>query len=448
MRKKILSFLVGVLCSTGWTCAQMEFSFTGITGTPTTSTLSDGSVLLKLPSGTDLHDFANLGMSATVDGVSVPLSSISPNPSTTWITDGEIETFVYNGKAYSFRFTEGEYFTAVIFSDPHIEHAEHDATTVANMQKYITNVVNMGKDGKARFTFDAIPTYVPTADIVFCLGDMDQDKEATGGNFKSAFKGLTDAKIPFIVLAGNHDFVPDYWAGENGTIGAAYGIDISVSDGKQYNNGYSADKNTVALVTDYLNTAKGNGISDVTVFTQTNGDFQPSPYTFKFKGIRFYCGQTYWFQKTYKEPTVSNTANSNTPTTYYSPDDIIASLTDFVEDNKDTPSVWMQHYPFLYGSDCDRWWLDQNDVGRYIAPSNTTAYTTADQKKAKLASIINRTKNPVHFSGHVHDYGENTYAGIKDYSVAAPGKHKGAAFLVLVKEGVGVVEVKQVSFDY
>lgn len=92
--------------------------------------------------------------------------------------------------------------------------------------------------------------------------------------------------------------------------------------------------------------------------------------------------------------------------------------------------------------------VGQNDVGRYIDPSNTTAYTTAEQKKAKLASIINRTKNPVHFSGHVHDYGESTYAGIKDYSVAAPGKHKGAAFLVLVKEGVGVVEVKQVSFDY
>ncbi len=442
MRKKILSFLVGVLCSTGWTCAQMEFSFTGITGTPTTSTLSDGSVLLKLPSGTDLHDFANLGMSATVDGVSVPLSSISPNPSTTWITDGEIETFVYNGKAYSFRFTEGEYFTAVIFSDPHIEHEGHDATTVANMQKYITNVVNMGKDGKARFTFDAIPTYVPTADIVFCLGDMDVDNEDTGDNFKNAFNGLNDANIPFVVLAGNHDFVPDYWSGsDNPDIGVTYGS----------KGGYAHDKKSLEIIESYRSKAQSyeNGIGTVNVFTQTNGDFQPSPYSFTFKGVRFYCGQTYWFQKSYKAPGVLNTNVTKTPTTYYAPDGVIDALDKFVtEDVAAQPSIWMQHYPFSFGSNCDRWWLDQNENGKSIEPSNTTAYTTAEQKKAKLASIINRTKNPVHFSGHVHDYGENTYAGIKDYSVAAPGKHAGAAYLVLVKEGVGVVEVKQVSFDY
>lgn len=437
MRKKILSFLVGVLCSTGWTCAQMEFSFTGITGTPTTSTLSDGSVLLKLPSGTNLHDFANLGMSATVDGVSVPLSSISPNPSTTWITDGEIETFVYNGKAYSFRFTEGEYFTAVIFSDPHIEHEGHDATTVANMQKYITNVVNMGKDGKARFTFDVIPTYVPTADIVFCLGDMDQDKETTGDNFKNAFSGLTSAGIPFITVVGNHDLVPDYWGDDSDGLTI---IDLSI--GKE--PGVKCNKIALGIVSDLYTDAQKNGVTGLQTFEDSSLSSsttnQARPFTFMFKGIRFYCGQTYWFQKPW-----GTTVKSKV----YAPDGVIDALDKFVTgDVAAQPSIWMQHYPFSFGSNCDRWWLDQNENGKSIEPSNTTAYTTADQKKAKLASIINRTKNPVHFSGHVHDYGENTYAGIKDYSVAAPGKHKGAAFLVLVKEGVGVVEVKQVSFDY
>lgn len=440
MRKKILSFLVGVLCSTGWTCAQMEFSFTGITGTPTKSTLSDGSVLLKLPSGTDLHNFANLGMSATVDGVAVSLSDISPDPSTTWITDGEIETFVYNGKAYSFRFTEGEYFTAVIFSDPHIEHEGHDATTVANMQKYITNVVNMGTDGKARFTFDAIPTYVPTVDIVFCLGDMDGDSEKSGDNFKKAFEGLNTAKIPFITIVGNHDLVPDYWTGENGEAGLTTGEPfLGIGGGGIYCN-----KIALGIVSDQYGEAKKYGVTDLTTFEDTSlsssSTNQARPFTFMFKGIRFYCGQTYWFQK----PWATNTGSK-----VYAPDGVIDALDAFVtEDVAAQPSVWMQHYPFSFGSNCDRWWLDQNDVGRYIEPSNTTAYTTAESKKAKLASIINRTKNPVHFSGHVHDYGENTYAGIKDYSVAAPGKHKGAAYLVLVKEGVGVVEVKQVSFDY
>lgn len=437
MKKRFFSFVLGVLCSCGL-YAQMEFSFAGLAGTPNISKLSDGSTLVKLPSGTDLHDFSRLGMAATVNGKSVPLTDISPNPSTTWITDGEIETFVYDGKAYSFRFTEGEYFTAVIFSDPHIEHEGHDATSVANMQKYITNVVNMGKDGEARFVFDKFPTYVPTADIVFCLGDMDGDNEKSGDNFKNAFQGLNDAGIPFITIVGNHDLVPDYWTGENGEKGLTYGMGNSFSWG-----GMNSNELALKIVSEQWAMAVNNGIGEVKTLNDGTGHVQANPFTFEFHGVRFYCGQTYWFQKPYTNPSVAKGA------TYYAPDGVIDVLDAFVtEDVAAQPSVWMQHYPFLFGSDCNRWWLDQNDVGRYIEPSNTTVYTTAAQKKDKLASIINRTKNPVHFSGHVHDYGESTYAGIKDYSVAAPGKHAGAAFLVLIKEGVGVVEVKQVSFNY
>ena len=78
-----------------------------------TLTQADGSQLIQLPDGTDLN---NLGdkMTIKVDGVEVDPASITPNPTTTFITDSEIETFVYDGKAYSFRFTAGEYFTVVI----------------------------------------------------------------------------------------------------------------------------------------------------------------------------------------------------------------------------------------------------------------------------------------------------------------------------------------------
>lgn len=434
MKKKITSFMLGVLCSCGL-YAQMEFSFTALSGTPTTSVLSDGSTLVKLPSGTDLHGFSTLGMSVTVDGVSVPLADISPNPSTTWITDGEIETFVYGGKAYSFRFTEGEYFTAVIFSDPHIEHEGHDATTVKNMQKYIKNVVDLGKDGTARFTFDKLPLYIPTADIVFCLGDMDQDKESTGDNFKAAFHELNTAGIPFITVVGNHDLVPDYWSDDSDGLTI---IDISANE-----PGVTCNKIALNIVSAQRDTAMTHGIKDVYEFEDnslSNLTNQARPFTFTFKGIRFYCGQTYWFQKPW-----STTLKSKV----YAPDGVVDALDGFVTDEiAMQPSVWMQHYPFVFGSDCDRWWLDQNENGKYLEPSDETVYTTAAQKKDKLASIINRTKNPVHFSGHVHEYGEATYAGITDYSVAAPGRVAGAAFLVLMKEGVGVMEVKKVSFDY
>jgi len=124
----------------------------------------------------------------------------------------------------------------------------------------------------------------------------------------------------------------------------------------------------------------------------------------------------------------------------------------------------MQHYPFVAGSDCNRWWLDQNDVGRYIKTSDTSSYGTSDdvatytessaievatKKKDKLAEIINKTKNPVHFSGHVHSFAENTYSGIKDYTVgnARCTADSCAAYVVLMKGNKGVVEVKQAYFS-
>lgn len=93
-----------IISLSGW--AQMRFSFTGIEST--TTELSDGCTVVQLPEGTD---FSNLGtkMSVTVGGKQVPFNDINPNPSTTFITQGEIETFVYNDRAYSFRFTDREY---------------------------------------------------------------------------------------------------------------------------------------------------------------------------------------------------------------------------------------------------------------------------------------------------------------------------------------------------
>ncbi len=429
---KILLLSTGLFIG-GQAFAQMEFSFSGISGTVKTSVQQDGSTLVQLPSGTNLNSFSTLGMSATVGGESVALTDIHPNPSTTYITEGEIETFVYGGKAYSFRFTEGAYFTAVIFSDPHIEQTNYEGCSIATMQEYVNNMVNMGKEGGKKFSFSKAPGYTPTADIVFCLGDMDQDSEKSGDNFKSAIAGLNTAGIPFITLVGNHDLVPDYWGADaNSDKGLTYGI----GDGGSYCNDIALE-----IVSDQRTTAVSNGISNVQVFNDGSGHTQAEPFAFIFGGVRFYCGQTYWFQKPYDKPGLFSAA------TYYAPDGVINTLDAYVtEEVAAMPSVWMQHYPFVYGDGCDRWWLDQTSGGATIAPSDETAYTTADSKKVKLASIINRTKNPVHFSGHVHSYGTYTYAGITDYTVAAPGKVAGAAYIVLCKEGVGVVEVQQVSF--
>ncbi|MBR4846327.1 MAG: hypothetical protein IKU98_07920, partial [Bacteroidaceae bacterium] len=118
--KRFLGLITtALLTSNAW--AQMVFTYSSVAKE---STLADGSTFVRLLSDTDLNGGFIIG--ATVAGQSVPLSDITPNPATTFITDGEIETFVYDGKAYSFRFTATQWFTVVVFADPEINMSGED----------------------------------------------------------------------------------------------------------------------------------------------------------------------------------------------------------------------------------------------------------------------------------------------------------------------------------
>lgn len=447
MKQSFFAMLVALAVG-GGASAQMQFAFSSLPGNGqvTTAQCDDGVTLLELPSGTDLSCLGDYGLTVTVDGAAVAASDITPNPATTYVTDNEIEVFTYRNKAYAFRFTASAYFTAVLFSDPHIAQTDHDGTSVADMQGYVRSIVNMGKTGGQTFAFDALPHYVPTADIVFCLGDMDGDSEKSGSNFKSAVAGLNTAGIPFLTMCGNHDLVPDYWTGDNPDKGLTYGS----------SGGASCNSVALTLVKDQAKEAQKHGIADYQTFTSNDNLTQFDPYTFTFRGVRFYIGQTYWFQKPYEKPGLLTAAK------YYAPDGLISTLDTFVGQHRDDASVWMQHYPFVAGSDCNRWWLDQNDKGKYIKTEDASAYGTHDDvavytdasasavaqtKKDALAAIINKTKNPYCFSGHTHGYSRTTYAGLTDYTVAGTGAVAGSALIVLMKSGEGVVEVKQVTLN-
>lgn len=437
MMKNCFCLLMLCLLSGTRLSAQMAFEFSGLEGVKTT-TLADGSTQVVLPVGTDLSRLDSYGMTVTVDGQPVDPAEIRPNPLTTVVTDGEIETFVYNKRAYSFLFTEGEYFTVVVMSDPHIEHTGHDGTAVATMQSYVDKVIRMGREGGPSFSFTALPSYTPTADLVLCLGDMDKDSasETETQHFKNAFNGLNEAGIPFITMLGNHDWVPDYWGGGD------YGLTSG-------SGGVKCNATALAVVEEQWQKAAEKGGFTVDVITDGTDHTQAHPFTFSFKGVRFYCGQTYWFQKPYTGYFLAWGGTVLSKATYYIPDGLIDALSAYVDAHADEPSVWMQHYPFVAGgSDCDRWWVDTNENGATILPEDfdNSLYKTAKEKKDALAAIIKKTKNPVHFSGHTHNYGVNMYGGIKDYTVAAPGRTAGAAYLVLCKAGKGVVEVKQVAF--
>lgn len=411
---KRLFLLIGLLPLMAW--SQMTFTYSV---EPVSQTVqADGSTLVAFPAGTDLQGIVT---AVKVGGKSVAPSAIVPNPTTTLIRDKELETFVYAGQAYSFAFTapedEAKTFKVIIFSDPHIEHGSHDGTTVSAMQAYVQKMIA------------AQPA------IVFCLGDMDPDSEFSGNNFRNAMRGFPDAGIPFITMCGNHDLVPDYW--EGGDYGVTYGIGN--------NGGHNANVKSLNMVAEYQNEAKKHGVSVdlITDNTLQSSGQQFYPFVVTFRGIKFYCGQTFWFQKPYTKPSLSLSPKKPT---YWAPDQVIASLESYVRSHADEPSVWMQHYPLVAGNDCDRWWLNECKPGT-IPPDNVTAYPTPRAMKLKYAQLMNLTRNPVHFSGHTHNFGAYTYEGITDYTVAGTGHVAGAAYVVTCKEGVGVIKVEQAHFD-
>ena len=466
MKKPIVLCMCLLACMAA--SAQMTFTLNGITYGDVAERDSKGFTTVTLPAGTDL---SGLISAVKIDGTTVDASQVTPNPTSTKLNYGELKVFTYNNKAYGFRFEEDVWFCAVFFSDCHINQGSgHDGTSQADMTTIMNNIIAMGQNGTKKVTFTAAPNLVPKTSIIFCLGDIDQDKgddgsSGTHNNFLSCTADIAkDAGIPFIFIAGNHDLSPDYWTGSD----PDYGVTSS---------GASADKKTLSAITDNNSYWNGVGVFDENIeYFEDNSrsvDFQSKPFTFKFKDVRFYCAQTYWFQKLYKGTFTKWGSVTLSSATYYAPDNVITALDNFVTNHSDEASVWMQHYPWLAGSDCNRWWLDQNDVGLYIPATGSSIYGSSDsgvgqndadfantKKKDPLSAIMMKAAGKVdgkvqHFSGHYHRFSDQTYTStvnsdnkVHDYTVAAPGntEQSNNAFVVLFKRGEGVKEVIQTQF--
>ena len=443
--------------------AQMTFTLDGITYGDVAERDSKGFTTVTVPAGTDL---SGLITAVAVNGSPVDAESVTPNPTTTKLNYGELKVFTYDNKAYGFRFEEDVWFCGVFFSDCHINQgAGHDGTSAEDMATIMQNILNMSpKSGAIRFTTEGATNLVPKTSIVFCTGDLDQDKgdDGSSGSHNNFLECTADlakkAGIPFIFIAGNHDISPDYWG--DGSKGVTYGN----------SGGYHADQQTISAVKDNNSYWSGWFEDGITYFTSGNSyDFEPSHFTFKYKDVRFYCANCYWFQKPYTKPGLL----TNTNGTMYAPDGIVSNLNTYVGSHADEASVWMQHYPWRAGSDCDRWWLDQNENGLYRTSSNSSIYGSSDsgvgkndadfantKKKDPLSAIMMQAAGKVngevqHFSGHYHRFDEQTYTStvesankVHDYTVAAPGNpsQTNNAFVVLFKRGEGVKEVIQTQF--
>ena len=461
---KKISLLLAASLMTLAASAQMTFTFSsGVTATTETNPV-DGSTTITVPAGTDL---SGLITAVQIDGTAVTASQITPDPTTTKIDWGELEVFTYNNKAYGFRFVEDVWFCAVFFSDCHTnQESSHDGTSKEDLITITNNIIDMGNNGVAKVSFqnvDGLPSgFIPKTSIVFCTGDLDADKD-DHSDFVSATADLYKAAgIPFIFIAGNHDFSPDYWTGEN--------PDPGVTSGNS--GGKNADLNTLSVIksnNSYWNSYFDNTLEYFT--TGNNRDFEPQHFTFKYKDVRFYCANNYWFQKPYSGSFTIVLGATMSSATYYAPDPIINNLETFVGNHTDEASVWMQHYSFNAGQDIKRWWLDQCDpnYNTYIKTTDSSEYGTnadvelwsntggtatqyANLKRDKLASLIEQTTNPVHFSGHSHEFSDMTWTNsghsTRDYTCGANGRsgNTNNAYVVLLKRGEGVKAVIPAKF--
>ena len=210
--------------------AQMEFTFSNLSGVKQ-ARLTDGTTLVQLPAGTSLTSMSSYGMSVKVDGATAALTDIVPNPSTQSYTDGALVAFYYKGKSYQVRFSSGEYFTAVFFTDAKMGSTV-GGVNATDLATYAENITKMGKTGGQRFQFDALPGYTPTADIAFYMGDM------TTGN----------SSTPVIHTVGDYSNVTRVCAvvfgqfesmGTNSTV-TEYGLCYSTSANPTTSNTYKA----------------------------------------------------------------------------------------------------------------------------------------------------------------------------------------------------------------
>lgn len=351
-------------------------------------------------------------------------ATISPNPDEISVEDGKRLIFTVTSESgkkqqYQYYVTLDNWFTVIITGDSEFNMRSNSAEKVSS---YVHKAINIEKTSSYRYsTYSFIK---PKTELFILAGDMDKDRGGSLDEFDAVFKQVTDAGIPMITLYGNHDWEPDYW--EDGSVGYSY------------LSGLPSNKRTLKIVNTYLERSRELGITDVCVFTSAKE--QVNPFSFLFRNVRFYIGQTYWFQPPYKSSLLSDA-------TFYAPDDeIINPLENFIDSEwKDDAAVWVQHYPF----NCeDRWWLNQNSTG-LSQNSNLGAWTTAKAKRDKMKELIFKTKNPSFFAGHNHVEAIYTHrntsgASFKEYISGYFAE--GGAYMVLMREGVGVVEVKSVKF--
>jgi len=352
-------------------------------------------------------------------------ATISPDPNDVFSSKHSEATFTIRsregkvGTPFTVKFYPDLMYTLIVIGDTEFTMR---GNTMAK-SKVMANYLAIIKKKNPQLRYNRHPAIPIDPELLMLVGDVSSDRNNNPSDFLNVFESCYKAGINCMNIYGNHDWDPIKWG--NGSIGFT-------KTGEAHMNG---SKNRI------LAAASKSGI-ELEFLGTPPGKFQSAmPYAFVYRGVRYYCGNSFWFMPYYKTQLQSGDlwATLSGPQFTHS-DDIISSLQNMINNNKNQASIWMQHYPF---ANSDRWWGAYTGYG--------SKYNNTTIRKEKIQSLIQQTKNPSSFAGHLHYKMDTTYtnssgSSFKEYVTPYwPSNNQGAGYFVLVSEKEGVLDVQYFS---
>lgn len=367
-------------------------------------------------------------------------TTILPEPDLSAWPENERKEFTITSEdgrksTVSYRWIRNDFFTMVVLGDPEYDMRNYSLSG-GEVAGYVDKLLQLKSRQDLYFEpYTGLKIkYDPT--LVLIAGDINTDNSKDEGEeFMQVFGALYKAGVPCIAMAGNHDWQPYHW-----------GDLADYQDKNDYGYTVSGSMNndrTLTVINRSISESEKLGITDVHRFLSTDYGYayrEVSPFVFKFKGIRFYCGQCYWFQQWYKAGGLFPTR----PATFYNTDEIMDDLEQRIDQGwGKEPAVWIQHYPLTNQKE---WWHDRQGFS-IDADANKSKWQTYEEKLQELEKLIYKTTNPVFFAGHTHQSAHYTHTdGACKFDEWVTGYfHDRWVYVVLLKENYGVVDVKEIQ---
>lgn len=401
---------------------------------PTTS--EKGEQIIIIPGNTE-EEKLQVEYLAPEGGSISPLPDLSNWPENTFkeytITDAQ-----GHQTTNKYKWIRNNYFTMVVFGDPEYDMRNFSNSDGSEIRTMVEQIIDLKNNKNLYFEPEEGLKIDYGPEIVLCLGDIDKDNSTDEGEkFMNVFGAFYTNHIPFVTIYGNHDWQPyNWWYGE--------GTNITL-DPKDYgysSSGSSNNDRTLKVVNKSIEESEKAGIENVYKFLSTDFGYnyrEVQPFVFTFRGVRFYCGQTYWFQQWYK---ARSSLLNTSPATFYNTDAIVEELERRIDEGwgKD-PAVWIQHYP-MNDAEAYMWWHNRQGFGTEANDPNanqSVLWPSFEDKKAQMEKMINKTKNPVFFASHTHSAAQYTHNGFDEW-ITGYFQEKWI-YVVLMKEGEGVIKI-------